>query len=506
MLNNKYNNHFVEFKNITKKFPRVIANNNISFNIKKGSVHALLGENGAGKSTLVKVLYGLLSADIGYINFNNEVLKINSPSQARKKGIGMVFQHFSLFESLTVRDNLILGIDDQISYSNLQNKLQDISSKYNLPLDLDAPITSLSAGEKQRVEIVRILLQDPQLLIMDEPTSVLTPKEVENLFLTLNYLVKEGRTILYITHKLEEVIKICNDVTIMRNGKVIDSCTTKDQTAKSLATKMLGQKLEDLKTDYSHIKNIENFIVNNISCSFNDPFLTDLKNISFQVREGEIYGIAGVAGNGQSELMDILTGENTLIDEGEIIFNKKNIKLFNPQQRRNLSIAFVPENRLGHSAVPELSLTENILLSQFPNNQFSINGILNEKAIDKYANKVIKNFNVVTPGSDALASSLSGGNLQKFVIGREISSIPKLLIISHPTWGIDAGAEHSIREALIKLSKNGTSIIVISQDLDELIEITHRISVIFEGKLSEPLQTDKVDISRLGLLMGGKND
>ena len=499
-------NSFIEFNNITKKFPRVIANDNVSFDIKKSSVHALLGENGAGKSTLVKILYGLLASDEGYINYNGDKLEITSPSEARKKGIGMVFQHFSLFESLTVRENLILGIDNQISYNDLTIQLEDISSKYNLPLDLDAPITSLSAGEKQRVEIVRILLQDPQLLIMDEPTSVLTPQEVENLFVTLNALVKEGRTILYITHKLEEVITICNEVTIMRNGKVIDSCSTSNQTAKTLATKMLGEKLDELKTDYTQVKNSINFSAKNISCSFNDPFFTDLKNVSFQVNVGEIFGIAGVAGNGQSELMDILVGENTSIDSGELVFNKKNIEFLNPQKRRDLSIAFVPENRLGHSAVPELTLNENILLSQFPNNNFSKKGILNQNFIEQHAKNVIKDFNVVTPGSDAKASSLSGGNLQKFVIGREISSKPKLLIISHPTWGIDAGAEHSIRESLIALSKNGTSIIVLSQDLDELIEITHRIAVIFEGQLSKPFNTKDVDITQLGLLMGGKNE
>ena len=500
------NSTFIKFNNITKKFPRVVANDDVSFDIKKSSVHALLGENGAGKSTLVKVLYGLLAADHGTITYNDQELNISSPSEARNKGIGMVFQHFSLFESLTVRDNLILGIDKKISYSDLKDQLENISSKYNLPLDLDAPITSLSAGEKQRVEIVRILLQDPQLLIMDEPTSVLTPQEVENLFVTLNALVKEGRTILYITHKLEEVITLCNDVTIMRNGKVIDSCSTDNQTAKSLATKMLGEKLEDLKTDYSHVKDSINFVARNITCTFNDPFFTDIKNLSFNVKTGEIFGIAGVAGNVQSELMDILVGENTLIDSGELIFNNKNIEYFGPQKRRDLSMAFVPENRLGHSAVPELTLSENILLSQFPNNKFSKNGILNHNSINEYAIKVIKNFNVVTPGSDAKASSLSGGNLQKFVIGREISSKPKLLIISHPTWGIDAGAEHSIRESIIELSKNGTSIIVLSQDLDELIEITHRIAVIFDGKLSKPINTNEVDITKLGLLMGGKNE
>ena len=366
----------------------------------------------------------------------------------------MVFQHFSLFDSLSVKENLILGIDEKMSYSDLENKLENISSKYNLPLDLDAPITALSAGEKQRVEIVRILLQDPQILIMDEPTSVLTPQEVESLFVTLNALIKEGRTILYITHKLEEVISICDTVTIMRSGEIIDTSSTSNQTAKTLATKMLGQKLDDLKTNYEHIKDEVNFEVKNISCDFNDPFLTDLKNISFQVRVGEIYGIAGVAGNGQSELMDILTGENINIKSGSITFDNKKIEKYGPQKRRDLSISFVPENRLGHSAVPELSLSENILLSQFPKNNFIRNGIILKNNVDDFANNVINEFKVITPGNDAKASSLSGGNLQKYVIGREISSKPKILIISHPTWGIDAGAEHSIRESLIELSQN----------------------------------------------------
>ena len=500
------NDLILDIKNISKSFPRVIANNKVTFGIKKNSVHAILGENGAGKSTFVKILYGLLEPDEGSIEYNKRPFKINSPAEARKNGIGMVFQHFSLFESLSVRENLILGIDETMSYSNLEKKLENISSQYNLPLDLDAPITSLSAGEKQRVEIVRILLQDPQILIMDEPTSVLTPQEVESLFVTLNALVKEGRTILYITHKLEEVISICDTVTIMRNGEVIDTSSTSNFTAKSLATKMLGQKLDDLKTNYDHIKNEFNFEVNNISCEFNDPFLTDLKNISFKVRIGEIYGIAGVAGNGQSELMDILTGENTNISSGEIIFNKNKIQNLGPQKRRDLSISFVPENRLGHSAVPELSLSENILLSQFPKNNFLKNGIILKNNIDDYANNVINNFNVVTPGNDAKASSLSGGNLQKYVIGREISSNPKLLIISHPTWGIDAGAEHAIRESLIDLAQNGTSIIVISQDLDELLEITHKISVIYNGKLSNAFNTNEVEIEKIGLLMGGKDE
>ena len=262
------------------------------------------------KSTFVKILYGLLKADEGKLIFNGNILNVESPSEARQKKIGMVFQHFSLFDSLSVRENLILGIDNDMSFSNLQKKVNEISDKYDLPLDLDAPINTLSAGQKQRVEIVRILLQDPELLIMDEPTSVLTPQEVESLFKTLNTLLKEGRTILYITHKLEEVINLCEEVTILRDGSVIESSKLENETAESLATKMLGKKLSEIKTDYSYIKNSINFKVHNVSQSYNNPFNIDLKNISFEVKEGEIFGIAGVAGNGQSELMNLLTGES----------------------------------------------------------------------------------------------------------------------------------------------------------------------------------------------------
>ena len=496
----------LSIKKISKFFSKVIANNNVSFEVKKQTVHAILGENGAGKSTLVKILYGILKPDAGEILFDNKKLNIFSPAEARKLGIGMIFQHFSLFDSLSVRENLILGLDENISYYKLESKIEELVNKYNLILDLDAPITSLSSGEKQRVEIVRVLLQKPKILIMDEPTSVLTPQEVKNLFITLKSLINDGTTILYITHKLEEVISICDYVTIMRNGKVIDNSVIKNFTSKSLATKMLGKNLSDINIDYSYVKEETKFEVKSLSHKYNDPFYTDLKNISFKVNKGEIFGIAGVAGNGQSELMDILTGENKNIKTGNIVFKDKNINNLNPQERRNLSIAFVPENRLGHSAVPELSLIENTLLSRFPKNSFVKNGLINKKYLKKYSNNIIREYSVITSDADAKASSLSGGNLQKFVIGREILSNPNLLIISHPTWGIDAGAENFIRRSIIELSKKGTSVIVISQDLDELLEISHKLSVIYNGNLSRPFKTTDISKEKIGLLMGGRSE
>ena len=500
------NPYLITIDKIFKRYPDVVANNNVSFNIRKGKIHALLGENGAGKSTIVKILYGLVTPDSGSILLNNLVIKFKTPSEARANGIGMVFQHFSLFESLTISENLILGLEEKISFKKLKEKAIEISKKYDLLLDLDSPISNLSAGEKQSVEIVRALLQEPKVLIMDEPTSVLTPIESEVLFKNLKKLTDEGKTILYITHKLDEVIKNCDEVTIMRNGNVITTCSAEGETKETLAIKMLGYRVNSPITDYNSINEEVLFQAIHLSKSFNDPFLTDLKNISFNVRQGEIFGIAGVAGNGQKELMELLTGENITNIQGKIIFENEEITKLSTKNRRKLSIGFVPEDRLGHSAVPELSLSENILLSQFLGNDFSKMGILDFKKIDLYTKEVIKKFNVKTPSEKVFAKNLSGGNLQKFVIGREVNSKPKLLIIFQPTWGVDTGAESFIRQSLIKLSKEGSSLIVISQDLDELIEITHHISVISNGILSKPLETKNLDIKKLGMMMGGSID
>ena len=496
----------LQFKKISKSYGNVLANNQISFNVKKNSVHALLGENGAGKSTLVKILYGLLQPDEGEILFNGNIFSTKSPKESMAKGIGMVFQHFSLFESLSVKENLILGLNEEISYGALIKDILAISKKYGLELDLEAPINSLSAGEKQRVEIVRVLLQEPKVLIMDEPTSVLTLNETKSLFNTLNSLINDGTTIIYITHKLNEVIKFCNDVTILRKGKEIETSETIKFDSDSLATKMVGERINPLHRNNFISSDIIKFRVKDLSCKYNDPFLTDLKSINFSVSKGEIFGIAGVAGNGQTELMQVLTGEDIRVQSGEILFNQKKITFSKPQERRDMSIGFVPEDRSGHSAVPELSLAENVLLCQFANNKFTKNGIINNKSISKYANEIISKFNVMTEGYGSKASSLSGGNLQKFVIGREILSKPELLIISHPTWGIDAGATQYIRNELIKLSNQGTSIIIISQDLDELIQLSNRIAVIYNGELSNSLETDSLDIKKIGLLMGGQSE
>ncbi len=496
----------VEFQNICKEYPGVVANNNVSFKIIKQSIHAILGENGAGKSTLVKILYGHVKPDKGQIIINTDLATINSPNMAQSLGINMVFQHFSLFESLTVAENLILGMSEKISLSKLNLKSETICNKYGFNLNLNSPISSLSVGQRQSVEIVRSLLNNPKILIMDEPTSVLTPEEINKLFKIIKKLVADGLTVIFISHKLEEIINISDHVTIMRNGKVVSNLNTKNEDPESLGYKMLGYKVSITKQT-NNVNYLENVLsLNNLSSYSQDPFTTNLNKINFNLKKGQIFGIAGVAGNGQKELMEILLNENDFEFKGDIIFKNININKLSTFQRKSLSISYVTEQRLGHSAVPEMSLSENILLSMSHKSDFKKGDFINFDKINSYANDVIKNFNVDTPSFNVKAGKLSGGNLQKFIIGREIMSNPELLILSQPTWGIDAGSEAFIKKSLIELSQRGVSIIIISHDLDELLEVCHNISVLYEGSLSKSLNVENIDITKLGKYMGGLFD
>ena len=496
----------VEFQNICKEYPGVVANNNVSFKVKRQSIHAILGENGAGKSTLVKILYGHVKPDKGQIIINSDLATINSPTKAQSLGINMVFQHFSLFESLTVAENLILGMSEKISLSKLKSKSETICNKYGFNLNLNSPISSLSVGQRQSVEIVRSLLNNPKILIMDEPTSVLTPEEIDKLFKIIKKLVADGLTVIFISHKLDEIINLSDHVTIMRNGKVVSNLTTKNEDPESLGYKMLGYKVSKTK-QINNINYSEDVLsLNNLSSYSQDPFTTNLNKIDFNLTKGQIFGIAGVAGNGQKELMEILLNENDFEFNGDIIFKNININKLSTFQRKSLSISYVTEQRLGHSAVPEMSLSENILLSMNHKAEFKRGDFINFDRINSYANDVIKNFNVDTPSFNVKAGKLSGGNLQKFIIGREIMSNPELLILSQPTWGIDAGSEAFIKKSLIELSQSGVSIIIISHDLDELLEVCHNIAVLYEGSLSKSLNVENIDITKLGKYMGGLFD
>jgi len=495
--------YLLKLKGMTKSFPGVLANDSIDLKIKAGEIHALLGENGAGKSTLVKMIYGILKPDSGEIFFNNKKVIIKSPAHARELGIAMVFQHFSLFDSLTVVENISLGMDHQNSLKQLATQISEISNRYGLPLDPDRHVYTLSVGERQRIEIIRCLLQNPKLLIMDEPTSVLTPQEVDKLFVTLKRLAKEGLAILYISHKLDEIKALCHDATILRLGKKVATVSVDTESTSSLAAMMMGEELQA----FQHPEKVERgdirLEVVNLDVKANDPLGISLKNINLEVYAGEVVGIAGVAGNGQDELLAVLNGENLSSQTGTIHIEGQLATNFKPNQRRLLGMASVPEKRLGHGAMPEMNLTDNAFLTAYERMSLIKKWLIAYTKTRSFTKEIIKDYDVKTHGVDAPAESLSGGNLQKFIIGRELSQKPTILIVSQPTWGVDAGAAQSIREALRELASKGAAVLVISQDLDELMEITDRIGAICGGRLSKFYPTKSMTVEKVGLLMAG---
>lgn len=489
---------------ITKAYPRVVANDDISFDIAPGEIHALLGENGAGKSTLVKMIYGLVHPDAGEMRLFGAPFTPKAPFEARANGVAMVFQHFSLFEALNVAENIALGMENPPKMRALAARIQEVSNAYGLPLDPSRTVGELSAGERQRVEIIRCLLQDPKLLIMDEPTSVLTPQEVAVLFKTLRKLSSEGTAILYISHKLEEIREICDHATVLRHGRKVATCIPRESSARDMAEMMVGSVLQTPKSTRNDLGEVL-LKINNLSLAPLSTFGTALHDISFELRAGEVLGLGGVAGNGQDELLMALSGEaptpaGTVIVQGEDVGQK------GPSQRRRLSILAAPEERLGHAAVPEMSLTENALLTGMIRQNLTSRGFINWKDTQSFAEKIIEDFDVRTPGPDHAARALSGGNLQKFVIGREILQEPAVLVVNQPTWGVDAAAAAQIRQSLLDLAARGAAVIVVSQDLDELMEICDHFGALNGGRLSDIRPTEGLSIDEIGLMMGGAQD
>jgi ABC-type uncharacterized transport system ATPase subunit len=494
--------YLLELVDLTKSFPGVLANDNVSFRVGHGEIHALLGENGAGKSTLVKMIYGVLRPDIGEMHIHGETYGPASPSEARAHGIGMVFQHFSLFEALTVAENIELGINPELAKGDLRTRIVEVSAYYGLKLEPDRIIGDLSVGQRQRVEIVRCLLQNPRLIIMDEPTSVLTPQEVKVLFGTLRQLAKEGCSILYISHKLEEIRELCDQATILRGGKVVGTCIPSEQTAKSLAELMIGAVIVPAKREGGTMGDVR-LRLNNVALPSSHQFGVSLKDVSLEVRGGEILGIAGVAGNGQEELMEVLIGERAIERTDAIELDGVAVGRKGPDQRRALGMCSVPEERLGHGAVPGMSLVENTALSARVRKGLVRGGFINRENTEQFSRQIVTNFDVRTAGVDYAARSLSGGNLQKFIMGREILQAPFVLVVSQPTWGVDAGAAAAIHTALLELAKSGSAILVISQDLDELLVISDRISVLADGRLTPAEDVSNVTIESIGISMGG---
>jgi simple sugar transport system ATP-binding protein len=462
----------------------------------------LLGENGAGKSTLVKIIYGALQPTAGAIRWKGQPVTVASPAAARQLGIGMVFQHFSLFEALTVTENIALALPKSMQ-RGLADTIASVSSDYGLPLRPDAIVADLSVGERQRIEIVRCLLQKPQLLIMDEPTSVLTPQEADHLFVTLQRLASEGCAVLYISHRLEEVQRVCHHATIMRRGKVVAETDPAQETAATLARLMVGSEVLEVAREPGAVGKVR-LSVDALDLPAADPFGVSLKDIGLDVHGGEIVGIAGIAGNGQSELFAALSGE-ALVDRADaILIDGEPCGRFGITARRNLGAAFVPEERLGHSAVPGLKLSDNVILTRHrTSDELVVTGVVRAQKALEIVHAVTRGYDVRKGTTDPEARSLSGGNLQKFVVGREIDRQPGVLVVSQPTWGVDAGAAALIRQALIDLAHAGSAVLVISQDLDEIFEIANRIAVISRGHLSPAQPAADVTRESVGLLMGG---
>ncbi len=492
----------LKISNVTKIYPGCVANDNVSLEFNSGKIYALLGENGAGKSTLVKILSGVIIPDEGKIYLNQNNLKLNSPLDAKKNDIGMVFQHFNLFETLSVFENLIIDSDEQ--RESLREKIDTIMKKYNFSIDLDIPVLNLSAGQKQKVEIIRCLIRSPKVLIMDEPTSVLTEQETSELFLSLKKFSEEGILIIYITHKLKEVMQLCDEVAVMRKGKLVSVSEIKNENIESLANKMVGQNLKTIKKKKVKTSSDQLIKITNLNFTSEDPFETNLMDINFSVNRGECLGIAGISGNGQSELFQVLSGE-IISEKNSIEFNNNYIGDLNPQERREYLMAFSPEDRLEQAAIPQMKIFENVALNNFKSSNFFDNGLINENKIKEHSKKIISDFNVNTNNIELKSQFLSGGNLQKLIIGRELITSPDLLICFNPTWGLDVGAINYIHETLIKINEQNKSIILISTDTDELLKLSDKISVIHKGKLSKIMNAEEVTSEKLGILMGGAN-
>ncbi|CAH0446489.1 ABC transporter ATP-binding protein [Ralstonia syzygii] len=493
---------------MTKRYPSVVANDGVSLTVAPGEIHAVLGENGAGKSTLMKIIFGAVQPDAGEMQLDGQPVEIANPHQARALGIAMVFQHFSLFDTLTVAENILLGLPanhgDLRDLRDVAEQVRSTGDKYGLLLEPHRHVHTLSVGERQRVEIVRALLTRPRLLILDEPTSVLTPQAVEKLFVTLRQLAAEGTSILYISHKLDEIQALCHAATVMRAGKVTGLCDPRRETASSLSRMMIGgEPPRELRpqTTPGEVR----LEVAGLSLPKSHAFATQLHDIALQLRSGEIVGIAGVSGNGQQELLAALSGEDIRAAAQTVMIDDEPVAKLDPRARRKRGLSFVPEERLGRGAVPSLSLAANTLLTHQRAPQVR-GGLIDKQAASGLAASIIQRFGVKAGGPDAPAKSLSGGNLQKFIVGREIECAPRVLIVAQPTWGVDVGAAAQIHNEILALKAAGCAILIVSEELDELFALCDRLHVIAGGRLSPSTPAHATDREQIGLWMSGMWD
>lgn len=497
----------VEMRGITKRFPGIVANDSISFKVNKGEIHALLGENGAGKSTLMNILFGLYQPDEGEIYINDKKINITDPSIAIDLGIGMIHQHFMLVEPYTVVENIILGAEPTkgltINYAKARKKVIELSEQYGLQVDPDRLISEISVGMQQRVEILKTLYRGAEILIFDEPTAVLTPQEIEDLIAIMHNLVNEGKSIILITHKLKEIMAVSDNVTIIRRGKVIDSVSTSDTTVDDLASKMVGRKVS-FSVDKKDAEIGEAILqVSNVTAKDNRG-IPALKGISFEVRRGEILGLAGVDGNGQKELIEVLTGLRKM-DSGEVILRGESIKSAKPRKISEDKVAYIPEDRQKRGLVLEFTVAENMVLKDYYKPEFNNKGFLSYDKINQHAKKLIAEYDVRTPSETTDARSLSGGNQQKIIIAREVDSDPDLLIATQPTRGLDVGAIEFIHKKLIEQRDNGKAVLLYSLELDEIMNLSDRIAVVYEGRIVGIVYPNETTEQEIGLMMAGSD-
>jgi len=495
----------VEMRGITKRFPGIVANDSISFKVRKGEIHALLGENGAGKSTLMNILFGLYQPDEGEIYINERQVNITDPKVAIDLGIGMIHQHFMLVEPYTVVENIILGAEPRkgirIDYTSARRKVIELSEQYGLQVDPDRIISDISVGMQQRVEILKTLYRGADILIFDEPTAVLTPQEIQELMDIMRNLVKEGKTIILITHKLKEIMAVSDNVTIIRRGKVIDSVATPETTPDELAAKMVGRKVSFSvdKQEATPGEKILEFV--NVTAKDNRG-LPALRGLSFELRRGEILGIAGVEGNGQRELIEVLTGLRKT-DSGDIRLLGEPIHNAKPRQISEKKVAYIPEDRQKRGLVLDFSISENMALKTYYTPEYNKRGFLQFDKMNAHSRKLIKDYDVRTPDELTFARALSGGNQQKIIIAREVDGDPDLLIATQPTRGLDVGAIEFIHKKLIEQRDNGKAVLLYSLELEEIMNLSDRIAVIYEGAIVgivDPKQTTEREI---GLMMAG---
>jgi ABC-type uncharacterized transport system ATPase subunit len=495
----------LEMRGITKRFPGVLANDHVDFDLCSNEVHALLGENGAGKSTLMKILYGMYHPDEGEILLNGKPVTIASPTDAINLGIGMIHQHFMLVQTLTVAENVALGLPSSrgalTDLDRVSKRILELAKIYGLKIDPDSYVWQLSVGQQQRVEIIKALYRGAALLILDEPTAVLTPQEVDELFVIMHQMVKDGHALIFISHKLHEVVEISNRVTVLRDGRKIGTRPTSEITKQTLANWMVGREV-GFAPDRGNVQKGEcRLQLENVSCG-SDRGTPGLRGISLELCSGEILGIAGVSGNGQRELAESITGLRKVMD-GRVILEGENVTGFAPGDLTDRMLSYIPEERMRDGMIKNFTVAENMVLREHHKQPFSRSGFLNLRDISTHSDRLIEKFHVKTPSHDTLVKNLSGGNIQKVVLAREISRDPRVIIAAQPTRGLDIGATEYVREQLLEQRRKGVAVMLISEDLDEILALSDRIAVLYEGQIMDILPRENATPEKLGLLMAG---